>query len=249
MIPKARQLGITTLFCLLYLDHAQFVPNQRCGIIAQDLKKAAGIFRDKVKFAYENQPEFVRHLFPLRGDRADELLFEHNNSSIQVAASLRSGTTHRLHISEYGKICATNPAQAREVRTGSIPSVPINGFITVESTGEGPEGHFYSLTCRAETVQDSAKLLTKRDYKLFFFPWWQNPEYRMEIGSADISPEDEEYFDRVEAECGIELDQEQCEWYVSTRDNDFTEEPELMWQEYPSTLEECFQKSMGIFIA
>ena len=65
----------------------------------------------------------------------------------------------------------------------------------------------------------------------------------MEIGSADISPEDEEYFDRVEAECGIELDQEQCEWYVSTRDNDFTEEPELMWQEYPSTLEECFQKS------
>ena len=243
VIPKARQFGITTLFCIIFLDHALFVPNQRCGIIAQDLKKSAGIFRDKVKYAYENMPEFMRELFPAITDRSDELLFAHNNSSIQVAASLRSGTTHRLHISEYAKICADSPKHAREVRTGSIPSVPLNGMTVIESTGEGPEGDFYNKVLQSEATRDSGDNLSKRDYKLFFIPWWKHNDYRMPIGSASISPEDEEYFDKIEADEDITLDQEQCEWYIATRDADYPEEHEMMWQEYPSTLEECFQKS------
>ena len=244
VIPKARQFGITTLFCLMYLDHALFVPNQRCGIIAQNMKKSTGIFRDKVKYGYDNLPEFMRDLFPADTDRADELLFAHNNSSIQVAASLRSGTTHRLHISEYAKICADTPKQAREVRTGSIPSVPLNGMTVIESTGEGPDGDFYNKVMQASDLEeDTEHKLTKRDFKLFFIPWWKHNDYRMPEGSANISPEDEAYFDKVEAEMNVTLDQEQCEWYIATRDADYPEEHEMMWQEYPSTLNEAFQKS------
>lgn len=242
-IPKARQFGITTLFAIMFLDHALFVPNQRCGIIAHNLKAAGGIFQDKVRFAYDGLPEFMRNMFPLKVERADELVFGHNNSSIQVARSLRSGTTHRLHVSEYGKICAESPAHAKEVRTGSIPSVPLNGIITIESTGEGPEGDFYNLTMRAESIRESGRKLNKRDYRLFFIPWWKHNDYRMDPEGVTISPKDDEYFDQIEAECGMELDQEQCAWYVATRDTDYAEEPELMWQEYPSTLAEVFQKS------
>ncbi len=107
VILKARQLGFTTLVCILWLDTALFNENMRCGIIAQDRDAAEVIFRDKVKFAYINLPESLRNQMPLARDSASELLFGHNNSSIRVATSMRSGTIHRLHISEFGKICAT----------------------------------------------------------------------------------------------------------------------------------------------
>ena len=92
LILKARQLGFTTLIAILWLDHALFNADQRCGIIAQDRDAAKVIFRDKVKFAYNNLPEQLRERFPLAADNADELLFAHNNSSVRVATSMRSGT-------------------------------------------------------------------------------------------------------------------------------------------------------------
>ena len=36
IILKARQLGFTTLIAIMWLDHALFNDNVRCGIIAQD---------------------------------------------------------------------------------------------------------------------------------------------------------------------------------------------------------------------
>ena len=48
VILKARQLGFTTLICILWLDTALFSENVRCGIIAQDREAAEVIFRDKV---------------------------------------------------------------------------------------------------------------------------------------------------------------------------------------------------------
>ena len=109
---KARQLGFTTLVCIVF-DTALFSENMRCGIIAQDREAAEVIFRDKVKFAYENLPEELKAAMPLARDSASELLFAHNNSSIRVATSMRSGTIHRLHISEFGKICAEISRQSK----------------------------------------------------------------------------------------------------------------------------------------
>lgn len=120
LILKARQLGFTTLIAIRWLDHALFNANQRCGIIAQDREAAEAIFRDKVKFGYENLPAQIRERFPLERDSASELLFAYNNSSVRVATSMRSGTIHRLHVSEFGKICAKFPDKALEVVTGSI---------------------------------------------------------------------------------------------------------------------------------
>src|SRR3546814_18785208 len=74
---------------------------------------------------------------PLARDSANELLFAHNNSSIRVATSMRSGTIHRLHVSEFGKICAKFPDKAHEVVTGSLPAVPLDGIAIIESTAEG----------------------------------------------------------------------------------------------------------------
>lgn len=243
LILKARQLGFTTLIAILFLDHALFNANQRCGIIAQDREAAEVIFRDKVKFAYDNLPPALKAAMPLARNSASELLFGHNNSSIRVATSMRSGTIHRLHISEFGKICAKYPDKAQEVVTGSIPAVPLDGVLIIESTAEGREGEFYEITQRAIAVEQEGREMNQRDYRFQFFPWHEEPTYRMPAGSVPISEQEHAYFNQVEAVLGKTLDIEQRTWYVATRAADFPNNEERMWQEYPSTPAEAFQVS------
>ena len=243
LILKARQLGFTTLIAIMWLDHALFNADQRCGIIAQDREAAEAIFRDKVKFAYENLPEVLRERFPLRRDSAIELLFEHNNSSIRVATSMRSGTIHRLHVSEFGKICAKFPDKAAEVVTGSIPAVPTTGVLVIESTAEGREGDFFKMVQIAQANHHSRKTLTPKDYRFHFYAWWMEPKYRLEAGTVPISPAEHEYFDKIEIDMGCTIDPDQRAWYVATRNADFQGAEEKMWQEYPSTPDEAFQIS------
>ncbi|HJV52775.1 MAG TPA: terminase [Noviherbaspirillum sp.] len=243
IILKARQLGFTTLIAIAWLDHALFNANVRCGIIAQDRETAEAIFRDKVKFAYDNLPQALRAAMPLANCTKSEMLFGHNNSSIRVATSVRGGTIHRLHVSEFGKICAKFPDKASEVVTGSIPAVPKSGILVIESTAEGREGDFYDMTQRAIALDQSKKQLTERDYRFHFFPWWQAPEYRMEPENVALTDKDAEYFAAIEAEMGCTIDPEQRAWYVATRNADFSGSQEKMWQEYPSTPQEAFKVS------
>lgn len=243
IILKARQLGFTTLIAIVWLDHALFNANSRCGIIAQDRDAAKIIFRDKVKFAYKNLPEALRAVMPLSEDNADEMVFKHNNSSIRVATSMRSGTLHRLHVSEFGKICAKFPDKAQEVITGSIPAVPKGGITIIESTAEGREGEFHDMTQRALGQQRGKKELTVRDYRMHFFPWFEAPEYEMDPATVVMTAKDHDYFDAIEAAEDVVITLPKRAWYVATRDADFSGKEEKMWQEYPSTPDEAFQRS------
>lgn len=247
IILKARQLGFTTLICVLWLDHALFNANQNCGIIAQDLPTVYNIFKDKIKFAYDNLPEEIRERFPLKTCNKSEMEFAHNGSTIRVATSFRSGTIHRLHISEFGKICATDPAKDDEVITGSIPTVPTNGVLVIESTAEGRNGSFYQMVQIAQANYALRKKLGTKDYRFHFYAWWQEPKYRLDASTVIISAADHEYFDELEQKVkdsmGIQchIDPDQRAWYVVTRDNDLKGDQAKTWQEYPSFPEEAFQ--------
>lgn len=247
IILKARQLGFTTLICILWLDHALFNANQNCAIIAQDLPTVFSIFKDKIKFAYDNLPDEIRARFPLKAYNKSEIEFGHNGSSIRVATSFRSGTIHRMLISEFGKICASDPAKDDEVITGSIPTVPTNGVLVIESTAEGRNGSFYAMVQAAQTNYLLRKILTSKDYRFHFYAWWQEPKYRIDSTQVTISARDHEELDEVELivrqKMGIKmrLDPDQRAWYVLTRDNDLRGDSAKMWQEYPSFPDEAFQ--------
>ncbi|KEP68789.1 terminase [Thioclava dalianensis] len=251
IILKARQLGMTTLAAILWLDHAMFCADQRCGIIAHSREDAEVIFRDKVKFAYNNLPPELKRLFPLKRDSASELLFAHNNSSVRVAVSMRSGTIHRLHISEMGKIAAKHPEKAREIVTGSLPAVPKTGIAVIESTAEGEEGEFYDIATKAEERgKDQLTPLTLMEWRFHFYPWYIEPGYVADPASVKISPEQHEYFDGVEVEMGVTLSLPQRAWWVSKLNSEMSGDAQKMWQEYPSTPEECWKRSTeGTFYA
>lgn len=238
LILKARQLGMTTLMCLVQLDDCVFTPNTRAALIAHKLDDAKRIFRDKVKFPYDNLDEAIRAAVPTTQDAADTLTLA-NNSSFAVSTSARSGTLNWLHVSEYGKICAQFPEKAREIRTGSFPAAE-NGVITIESTAEGEEGDFYDRCRLAQELESSGAELTSRDPRFFFFPWWREAGYVQPQSTAPTSHEDSQYFARVEAECGTTLTKEQRNWWLA-------QERELggdMKREYPATAQEAFEQAL-----
>ncbi len=249
IILKARQLGFTTLVCLMFLDHAMFNPNQRCGIVAQGSEAAEEFFRDKVLVAYDNLPDEVRAYLPLARRRAAALEFA-NNSVIRVGVSLRSGTFHRLHISEYGKTSAKFPDKAKEIKLGTLPTCPLHGIAIIESTAEGQEGEFYEMTTKAMEIADSGRLLTPKDYRFHFFPWWQEAGYRLSDEDASlvsITAKEHTYFNDIEKVMQTRIDAGQRAWYIATRESEFGGDPEDMWQEYPSTPREAFQVSTDGF--
>jgi len=243
LVLKARQRGFTTLICILWLDHALFNKDQRCGVIAHDRESAEVILRDKVMLAYENLPELLRSGMPLKKDSASELMFSHNNSSIRVATSMRSGTIDRLHISEFGKICSKYPDKAREIVRGSLPAVPTNGILVVESTAEGRDGDYYAMVCMARELQEKRIDLTERDYRFHFYSWVGDKTYEIDPELVSITGADHEYFDGVESRTGEQINMRQRAWYVKTRESDFGNSSESMWQEYPSEPDEAFAVS------
>lgn len=245
IILKARQLGFTTLVAIMWLDHALWNANQRCGMIAQDRETAEAIFRDKVVFAYDNLPDEIRERFPLARASTKELLFAHNNSSIRVATSVRGGTIPRLHVSEFGKICAKFPQKAEEVVTGSFQAVPVDGIIVVESTAEGTDGEFYKMCQRAQALVTGAEILTRSQYRFHFYAWWQDPEYTMPPDGVSIPAELHDYFDEIEQLMDCKIDGGQRAWYAEKQRNDFSGAEERMWREYPSTPSEAFQQSVA----
>ena len=235
IILKARQLGFTTLACLIALDECLFIPNWRAAIIAHKLDDAKSIFSTKIKFPYDNLPDLLRAELPLVRDSADTLALA-NGSSVEVKTSARSGTYQRLHISEFGKICATSPEKAREIVTGSFPAAE-RGHITVESTAEGRDGRFFEM-CQTARAREG-KELAGREFKFHFFPWWESPEYEADPELVTITAEDQRYFAKVDAE-GISLTDRQKAWWVLTERDQGGD----MLREYPATPDEAFEQAI-----
>ena len=240
IILKARQLGFTTLCCIIGLDEALFNRDWSVAIIAHKLDDAKAIFASKVKFPYDNLPEALRAKLPSVKDSADALHFA-NGSSISVTTSARSGTIQRLHVSEFGKICAQYPHKAREIITGSLPAAE-HGAVTIESTAEGQEGAFFEMTERARRSPPQSR----KDWKFHFFPWWMDPGNVAMARPDAIRREDREYFDKLRYEHGVTLTPEQEAWWILT-ERDLGGD---MKRENPATPEEAFEQAIeGAYFA
>jgi hypothetical protein len=244
VVLKARQKGFTTVIQLAMLDDCLFLPNTAAGVIAHNLNDAKAFFADKIKFAYDELPQEFRNVVSAEQDAADSMKFN-NGSSIRVGTSLRSGTLQRLHVSEYGKLCAKYPEKAREVRTGAFNTLQAGQQITVESTAEGQGGDYYKLVETARNKAKAGSQLSALDFKFHFSPWYTSPEYRLDDESVVITAEWAMYFDKL-ASIGIALDHAQKAWYVKKAE----QQGDDIKREFPSTPDEAFETSIqGAYFA
>ncbi len=242
IVLKARQLGISTYVCLLFLDRCLFNPNISAGIVAHTLEDAQQMFR-RVKIAYDSLPYDLGKIITSENDTSQMLKFS-NGSSLRVGTSLRSSTFQYLHISEFGKICAKYPDKAQEIITGSLNTVAPGQYIFIESTAEGRDGYFYDICKNAQLNKESNKALSKLDFKFHFYPWYKEPTYR--IGSVyPVTDEMQVYFDHL-LSLGIILDDQQKNWYIGRE----LVQQDDMRREFPSTPEEAWEVSHeGLYYA
>lgn len=239
VILKARQLGFSTQIAMEILDECLFIPNFRAGIIDYSLDDAKKKL-DKIKYAYARLPEYIRKSRPLVRENTETVEFA-NGSRIEVGTSHRGGTLQHLHVSEYGKISASRPDRAREIKTGGFGTVHVGHRIDVESTAEGVGGEFYDMVQRADATKKQDRPLSELEFKFQFFAWWEHDGYRLNPKNVLISPEMEAYFADIETLLSIKLDARQRAWYVAQR-HQFG--PDMMLREYPSFPEEAFKSSI-----
>lgn len=239
VILKARQLGFSTFIMLYNLDSCLFENNHACGVIAQGMTEAQDLFENKVKFAYDNLPDWLREMRTCESDSARRLVFN-NGSNFTVGTSLRGGTFQKLHVSEYGKISARYPDKAIEIKTGALNTVHIGQIMFIESTAEGRSGEFYDLCMRAIRIKESKKRLTSLDPRLHFYSWYNNPNNVLsdeDSASVLIDEKMTEYFDKIGG-----LTSGQKAWYVKKLEQ--MGDVQMMRREHPSDWHECFEASM-----
>jgi hypothetical protein len=242
---KSRQHGVTTWACIRALDMILFRRNCQTGIVAHTAFDAAKFFRQKVLFAYDNLPDWLKRQRPaVRRDMKDGILELSNGSSIEVSVSHRGGTLQFLHISEYGPMCSLFPQRAAEVASGALNTVAIGNIVVIESTAHGAIGDFYERSKLAQELDRQIRAgtakLTEMDYKFHFFGWFDDPQSRMDPTGVPISPEMVKYFDKLEDELDVALTAGQRAWYVKKA----IDQREHMRREFPSTPKEAFEASV-----
>lgn len=255
VVAKARQLGISTFMAILALDQCLFNQNFSAAIIADKKENADNLF-SRFDFAWEHFDSRLKTVLNLKTDTDSKTLIKFSNgSSARVGTTIHSGTYQLLHISEFGPLCAASAEKASTLIKSALPTVPVNnGIICIESTAEGEGNQFEDIAKSAKEETERAlqegRPLSPNEWKLFFFPWFANPEYHYDEAVKrnpatnesiqKFSPTDEEYRKRVEEETHVKLTDGQLLFYSSMRRQLGSED---VLTQYPATFEEAFKAS------
>jgi len=242
IILKARQLWFSTLIDIDMLDDVLFSSYYTGGIIADNKDSSIMIFKDKIKFVYDNVPEWLKSNYKLKTDRKWELMFENNTCSVSVDTSFRWWTLQHIHISEYGKICNKYPEKAREIQTGALNTIAPNSRADIESTAEWNSWNFFDMTMRAMELEEQEKELTNMDYKFHFYAWWLDKTYTLD--SEDIIRNDiHVYFQKILDDSWINRKYPNLsftDWQKRWYQKKLEEQKDDMQREYPSYPKEAF---------
>ena len=235
LILKSRQQGISTYHLIYNLDECLFNDNLSNGILAQDLD-AAKTLLTKCSEAWQYLDDQIKDFLQLGldSDNRTEFSFS-NNSKLLIKTSFRSGTLQNLHISELGKISATDPKKSSEIKTGTLQAIGGKRKVTIESTAEGRSGLFYELWMKAVKMLERGEEFSELDFYPLFLSWTEDKDCNLYTPKL-ITPEDDEYFNTIENELGISLTDSQKYFYIAKK----SELGDDIKQEYPSTAEEAF---------
>ena len=232
LVPKARQEGVSSYVLARFLAACLMYRNTRAVVISHD-REATQRLLNRATYYVEN----VRGPGPvIRNMSKNEITFPKTNSMFYLgtAGSRKFGrgdTITHLHCSEY----AFWP-DPKGLMTGLLQAVPMSGEIIIESTGNG-FNDYYRRCMKAEAGQS---LWTNH-----FLPWHTFPEYTMSLSDEEEAyvlgnlSEDWEEPKLIKA---FDLTAGQIAWRRMKLD-ELEYDLSGFKQEYPMTLDECFQMS------
>lgn len=233
IIPKARQEGVSSYFLARYTAVCLTRDNAQCVVISHDAISTQRMLA-KVHYFLNN----IQGPAPcIKNASKNEIVFEKTGSVFYIgtAGSRKFGrgdTISHLHCSEYAYW--PNPA---ELLAGLFQAVPKSGEIAIESTGNGVGNDYHRRVMRANAGRSR--------FRCHFLPWHIFPEYQYDL-SSDVA---EQLMANLDEDLGepelvekFRLTAGQLAWRrdkLEEMDYDFSK----FRQEYPMTLDECFQSS------
>lgn len=230
IILKARQLGLSTATEAIFFANTVLGFNVKTGIITHKSDATSNLFKMN-KIMFQNLPKKLKP--SLLNDNQNALLFNNEqgtglNSEIKCMTAGSSGvgrssTFKQLHMSEY----AFWPGKKKDIYLGLVQTVPStsDSMIIIESTPNGYDDF--------KDKWDDA-VAGRSDFIPLFFPWFYNPDYRMNYDGFELTEEE------LELQKLYDLDFEQITWRRWCIKNNCNNDIDAFKQEYPSNPEEAF---------
>lgn len=231
LVPKARQEGVSSYCLARFLAACLMHRNVRAVVISHDMESTQRLLA-RVRYFLDN----------IKGPKAlvanmskNEITFPKTNSMFYIgtAGSRKFGrgdTITHLHCSEY----AYWPG-ATELMAGLLQAVPMSGEVIIESTGNG-YNDYYTRCIRAYEG--------KSIWSVHFLPWHTFHEYTLPLTEHEkmiVQRTAREEWGEPEL-LSAGLDPSRLAWRRMKLD-ELNYDITSFRQEYPMTLDECFQMS------
>lgn len=242
IIPKARQLGMSTYFLARFTAKCMTLSNRRCVIISHE-EEATKRLLQRVQFFITHlklnvEIEHTEIVVETERKSRAEIVFKDTGSWFFIGtagsgAFGRGDTITDLHCSEFAHW--PHPHELATGLFGSVPDIDQGGEIFIESTGNGIANDF------AKRVYESNA--GKSHWMVHFFPWHEEPAYTVELSkrrTTELLANLRDDIDETEIKVAFKLTAGQLEWR-RRRLSDMGGSLTSFHQEYPMTIDECFQ--------
>lgn len=203
-------------------------------LIAHNLEAGTAIFDKKIDLAWKNLIPELKELYKVDANTTKTLKFEFGDgsfSSIAVDTSGRSGTYNRVHITEFADVCKKYPNKVKDILEGTIPAVPTDGRVDIESTSQGASGEFYDMFMQA---WERGNPKYPVEYKAHFYNWTWDEEIERLEPATDLP----ERF--IEYQKEHKLSSQQITYYYH-KWLSLNKDWNSLHKEYPTTPEEAFE--------
>lgn len=161
----SRQMGKTTVAAMYILWFATFHRAKRCVIASKAMAHAVEI-QSRVKFAYEELPEWLKAGCTFYNRTSIE--FDNKSVIISEATSEKTGRGSSPSIIFLDEIAFISKRIQDEMWGSLTPSLSTGGKFVITSTPNGDSDLFATLWRGANSGQNSFKPLQ--------FLWWQHPD-------------------------------------------------------------------------
>lgn len=241
IVLKPRQIGFSTLELARDFQFARTHEGVQVVIVVHTGEAKAELFA-AIHVMAKSLSEWG--LLPeARENTKTGLRWEDTDSSIKVIEAGkdettaddrgRSGTIHRLHVTE-----AAYYRAPEATLTALFEAAGDHAEIVVESTANGVGNWFHRAVTQARRGRFAG-------FAFHFFPWFDHPTYRVEPGSFPLEPETkrERYWERRLRALGC--DQGQIEWWRGRVESHGIDKA---LREYPPTPDAAFEASGDTWI-
>jgi hypothetical protein len=242
VIPKARQLGCSTLIAIIILDSMLFGAGLQISIVDKTAIDAKKKLDEKIKYGWENLDPALKARYEVVNSNTEEWRIKRagakkeDESVVFAGESARGGTNQILWVSEWGTIGLSDKNRSTEILTGALPSADHPGCLTiVETTWKGGrQGDLWPIVNQAQMTPERFK--GPRDWRIKFIAWWTSATYTDPGDASQLKPDTQDYFEKLQRITGRIFSNAQKLWWQKTGET----QGMFMGREYPSTLDECF---------